>query len=157
MLNPAEFTSFLQRFAEKSQRAAFTLTRELWAQTSHVIRRPDLVTPIFCVRPRDTCSTSVLSMGRRSGAEIPFPHVYTEDSGRECTFPGPKLIDPSVWGPDNSRRCWLRHYFSSIFILAYNISENDCLTSGPNGRHSSPWTSLTTSLHSGQWFFNSKK
>lgn len=45
------------------------------ALTSHVIRRPDLVTPIFCVRPRDTCSTSVLSMGRRSGAVIPLPHV----------------------------------------------------------------------------------
>lgn len=127
--------------------------RECWTQTSHVIRRPDLVTPIFWVRPRDTCSTSVLSIGRRSGAEIPFPQVYTEDSGRECTFPEPKLIVPSVWGPDNSRRCWLREYF--ISILTYNISESDCLTSGPNCWNSSSWSSLTTSLHSGQWLFNS--
>lgn len=65
-------------------------------QTSHVISRPDLVTPIFWVRPRDTCSTSVLSIGRRRGAEIPLPHVYTEDSGRECSFPDPKPMDPSV-------------------------------------------------------------
>lgn len=48
------------------------------------MRRPDLVTPIFCVRPNETCSTSVLSMGSRSGMEMPLPHVYTDDKGREC-------------------------------------------------------------------------
>lgn len=65
-------------------------------QTSHVIKRPVLVTPIFWVRPRETWSTSVLSIGRRRGVEMPLPHVYTEDSGRECTFPGPKPTDLSV-------------------------------------------------------------
>lgn len=27
---------------------------------------------------------------------MPLPHVYTEDSGRECTFPGPKPTVLSV-------------------------------------------------------------
>lgn len=43
--------------------------------TSHMMSRPDLVTPAFCVRPADTCTTSVLSMGRRSGVVIPLPQV----------------------------------------------------------------------------------
>lgn len=64
--------------------------------TSQVMSRPDLVTPIFCVRPRATCSTSVLSMGRRRGAEMPLPHVYTDDRGKECNFPVP--IRPSSTG-----------------------------------------------------------
>lgn len=148
--------SYSHSFSEEIRGAGFIFMRGRWTQTSHVIRRPDLVTPIFWVRPRDTCSTSVLSIGRRSGAEIPFPHVYTEDSGRECTFPEPKLIVPSGWGPDNSSQYWQREYFSHIFILAYNISECECLTSGSNCWNSSSWSSLTTSLHSGQWFFNSK-
>lgn len=85
-------------FYSSFPRSWFNVTKRRWTQTSHVIRRPVLVTPIFWVRPRDTCSTSVLSIGRRSGAEIPFPQVYTEDSGRECTFPEPKLIVASVRG-----------------------------------------------------------
>lgn len=52
--------------------------------TSHVMSLPDLVTPIFCVRPRDTCITSVFNMGRRRGVEMPLPQVYTEDKGNGC-------------------------------------------------------------------------
>lgn len=43
--------------------------------TSHMMSRPDLVTPAFCVLPADTCTTSVFSMGRRSGVVIPLPQV----------------------------------------------------------------------------------
>lgn len=43
--------------------------------TSHMMSRPDLVTPAFCVLPADTCTTSVLSMGRRRGVVIPLPQV----------------------------------------------------------------------------------
>lgn len=43
--------------------------------TSHMISRPDLVTPAFCVLPADTCTTSVFSMGRRRGVVIPLPQV----------------------------------------------------------------------------------
>ena len=39
------------------------------------------MTPAFCVRPAATWTTSVLSMGSRSGALSPPPHVYTDDSG----------------------------------------------------------------------------
>lgn len=45
------------------------------------MRRPERVTPAFCVRPAATWTTSVLSMGSRSGALSPPPHVYTDDSG----------------------------------------------------------------------------
>lgn len=43
--------------------------------TSHMMSRPDLVTPAFCVLPADTCTTSVFSMGRRRGVVIPLPQV----------------------------------------------------------------------------------
>lgn len=51
------------------------------ALTSHMMSRPDLVTPAFCVLPADTCTTSVLSMGRRRGVVIPLPQVYMDESG----------------------------------------------------------------------------
>lgn len=49
--------------------------------TSHRMRRPERVTPAFWVRPAATWTTSVLSIGSRSGALSPPPHVYTDDSG----------------------------------------------------------------------------
>lgn len=45
------------------------------------MRRPERVTPAFCVRPAATWTTSVLSIGSRSGALSPPPHAYTDDSG----------------------------------------------------------------------------
>lgn len=48
---------------------------------SHKIRRPERVTPAFCVRPAATWTTSVLSIGSRSGVLSPPPHAYTDDSG----------------------------------------------------------------------------
>lgn len=45
------------------------------------MRRPERVTPAFCVRPAATWTTSVLSIGSRSGALSPPPHVYTDDNG----------------------------------------------------------------------------
>lgn len=43
--------------------------------TSQRIRRPERVTPAFCVRPAATWTTSVLSIGSRSGALSPPPHA----------------------------------------------------------------------------------
>lgn len=58
--------------------------REKYQHTSQVMSLPDLVTPIFWVRPRETWKTSVFNMGRRRGVEMPLPQVYTEDSGNGC-------------------------------------------------------------------------
>lgn len=43
--------------------------------TSHRMRRPERVTPAFCVRPAATWTTSVLSIGSRSGALSPPPQA----------------------------------------------------------------------------------
>lgn len=37
----------------------------------------------------------MFSMGSRSGVEIPLPHVYTDDSGRECII----LVDIKLDNP----------------------------------------------------------
>lgn len=45
------------------------------------MRRPERVTPAFCVRPAATWTTSVLSIGNLRGLLRPPPQAYTEDSG----------------------------------------------------------------------------
>lgn len=70
----------LSRNISSSEISYLSLSRPLPAPvasslTSHMMSRPDLVTPAFCVLPAETCTTSVLSMGRRRGVVIPLPQV----------------------------------------------------------------------------------
>lgn len=94
--------------------------------TSQVSRRPDFVTPIFWVRPRDTCWTSVLSMGSRRGEEIPLPQVYTDDWGRECII----LLEPRPESVKKDRRIerGLRGFPSKGLVCCFGY-QTSCLGS----------------------------